>query len=611
MFGRERVGGGFGLGLKVSWALLVSAVVMLGSGTWSAAQAVECMGHAPSNTCFVGQKANQPCMGTEGPDRIVGSPGVDVIYSGGGDDQISSGEGDDLICSGDGDDTINAGPGSDAIDAGAGNDHLDGGSGTDFLRGGKGVNTCVRGENLKGCAGESAQAAAEGKRGKAARKDEREQVVADFEKGQRALAAAKAKTDAASAKARAAARAPSGPRRGVVIDKYNLKKFSNVGGPSITYLISRGLKIEVGPYRRVSMPPPFVAATKRYSRQVTLAADSIHLMGHVAGLPFPSISSKDSQAGTKYVLNSSAAMATDDLDLRNARCRSGSVGVNGQGMRVDRDFKIAHFRRLFFRERLAVAPLPEMPNKDGVRYKEGIHPFSSPFDMRGTIVSMYRYLDPAREDETWMHVPKPKRIRRISQVKRSEALEGQDMDFDSFAGFSGNPASMKWRYLGSKTVLAPFHGTSLPVKWRSGVVDFFHEGAWEPRDVWVVEGLALSRDSAYSRRVLYIDKESYKVAYSEIYDWSGELWKVWVNNHLFAKSPIAGARYPFDYEMGFLASASMIDLKRAHATACGFPSADSVREQGWYINVGDREGTNEGYFDHSGQSTFKFSMPGR
>lgn len=581
------------------------AVLGLSGSAWAA----ECMGHAPTSTCFVGDKANQPCVGGDGADRIVGSPGNDVIDAGGGDDQISSGEGDDFICAGDGDDTINAGPGSDAIDGGAGNDHLDGGSGTDFLRGGKGTNTCVRGENLKGC-GVPDEESDDEKRGKAARRDERERVAQEFEAGQRALAEAREKADVEAAKARAKAkaqaapRAPSGPRRGVVIDKYNLAQFSNVGGPSITYLISRGLKLEVGTYRRVSQPPPFVAATRRYSSQVKLAADSVHLIGHVAGLPFPSISSKDSQAGTKHVLNHAAAMAMDDLDIRNFRCRSGSVGVNGQGMKADRDFKVEHFRRLFFRERLSVAPLPEMPNKDGVRYKEGMQPFSSPFDMRGTLISAFRYLDPAREDDTWMHVSRPKRIRRISQVQRSVAPSGQDMDFDSFAGFSGNPASMKWRYLGVKTILAPFHDTTLPVTWRQGVVDFLHEGSWEPRDVYIVEGLPFSRESAYARRILYIDKESYRIAYSEMYDWGGELWKVWINNHMFAKSPMAGARYAFDYEVGFIPSASMIDLKRAHATACAFPAADTVREQGWYISVGDREGTNEGYFDHQGQSTF-------
>jgi hypothetical protein len=40
----------------------------------------------------------------------------------------------------------------------------------------------------------------------------------------------------------------------------------------------------------------------------------------------------------------------------------------------------------------------------------------------------------------------------------------------------------------------------------------------------------------------------------------------------------------------------MIDMQLEHSTNCALPSAKFPGEQGWYINMGDREGTVEDWF---------------
>jgi hypothetical protein len=156
---------------------------------------------------------------------------------------------------------------------------------------------------------------------------------------------------------------------------------------------------------------------------------------------------------------------------------------------------------------------------------------------------------------------------------------------------------MAWKYLGEKTVLASFHSENLPAKWLPPSGNYMHDDLWEPRDVVIVEGVSKLPQYAYSKRVIYIDKEVTRIPYTDMYDQAGELWKVWVNNYKVAHKPIPTAKYGFDYDVTYNPSITMVDLQLEHATFCALPSATFPREQGWYVNLGEREGAIEDFFD--------------
>jgi hypothetical protein len=389
------------------------------------------------------------------------------------------------------------------------------------------------------------------------------------------------------------------PAAGTLIDRSNLETYVDFLGPSLEWIVERGAVIKVGPYKKVDYPPRFAEATEKYSGQVELAPDATHLRNHVAGLPFSTVDPSDPHAGAKHMFNFNAAIAVDDLDLRNFDCDTGALGKDGDPVRVERHFLIDHIRRLYFRERTIVDPKPEMPNRDAVRYKEALYPLIEPFDLKGTGFTLNRYIDHTRQDDTWLYLPQLRRVRRLSSAQRSDALFGQDTDQDSYAGYAGNPGWFTWKYLGEKTVLGSFHADSIPVKWQEPSGDFLHSSAWEPRKVWVVEGVAKMPQYAYGKRVIYLDQDSYRIPFTDIYDQAGELWKVWVNNFMYATHPFEGAKYGFDYEVSYNPSITMVDMQLEHATYCALPSARFPGEQGWYINLGDAEGTREEYFELS------------
>ncbi|HET9061701.1 MAG TPA: DUF1329 domain-containing protein, partial [Candidatus Binatia bacterium] len=277
-------------------------------------------------------------------------------------------------------------------------------------------------------------------------------------------------------------------------------------------------------------------------------------------------------------------------------CDTGTVGSNGEPLKVERHFLIEHIRRLYFRERLVIDPKPEMPSKDETRYKEALYPIVEPFDLKGTGFTLNRYLDHTRQDDTWLYLPQLRRVRRLSSAQRSDALFGQDTDQDSYAGYAGNVAWMAWKFLGEKTVLGSLHSEHLPVKWQTGSGNYMHDDTWEPREVVIVEGVSKLPQYAYSKRVIYIDKESTRIPYTDMYDQAGELWKIWVNNFKVAQKPIPTAKYGFDYDVTYNPSITMVDMQLVHATHCSLPSSRFESEQGWYVNLGDQEGTTEEYF---------------
>lgn len=389
------------------------------------------------------------------------------------------------------------------------------------------------------------------------------------------------------------------PPAGTVVDRSNLDRYKHLLGPGMIWSVDRGVKLRVVDRKKISFPPPFVEATERLSPQVELSEDRTHLENYVAGLPFPNVSLEDPTVATKLMFNFSSAISVDDSDIRNFDCDTSALGSGGDPARVERHFLIDHIRRLYFTGRLYNDPKPERPNRDSVHFKEALYPLIEPFDLKGTGFTFNRYLDPARQDDTWLYLPQLRRVRRLSSSQRSDALFGQDTDADSYEGYQGNIAWMTWKFLGEKTILGIMHAEHMPVKWGEPSGEFLPDEVWEPRDVWIVEGVSKLPQYAYSARIIYLDKEVYRIPWTDMYDAAGELWKMWVNNYRFATHPQEGAKFGQEFEWGYRPSISMIDVQLEHGTYCALPSHRFPGEQGWYVNLGDDQGTVEEFFDLS------------
>jgi hypothetical protein len=155
---------------------------------------------------------------------------------------------------------------------------------------------------------------------------------------------------------------------------------------------------------------------------------------------------------------------------------------------------------------------------------------------------------------------------------------------------------MEWKLLGEKEMLGVMHAQNFPAKWAAGSANFAFDEVWEKRNVWVLEGTSKLAQYAYSKRILWIDKESYVVLYSDIYDRAGNLWKVWLNDFTFRTAAFPGAAITYPDEQAFLPAIVMVDIQASHATKATLPSNRFPGEQGWYFNQGAKSGTSPEYF---------------
>jgi len=379
------------------------------------------------------------------------------------------------------------------------------------------------------------------------------------------------------------------------ITDQNIDKVKDLVSPGMEWCIKHGWPITINETKRIEWPKAYKEATEKYSSQVKLAENGLSLQGYVAGQPFPNLDPKDPQLAIKIMWNYNYQfLTTDDVDLRNFDADTGSIADHGP-LSVERHFLLDHFRRLFWNGRLYVEPKPEKPNPNGYRAQQGLYPILEPFDLKGVGALGNRYIDPAKQDDSWLYLPSLRRVRRLSTAQRSDALFGQDTDVDSYFGYAGHIAWMDWKFLGEKEVLASFHGQHFPVKWDDKV-DWAFNDVWEKRKVYVVEGVSKLPQYAYSKRVLYIDKEAWIMPFTDIYDRSGELWKIWINNFSFRKHAEGANVIDYPDEMGFLPAIVMVDMQLEHATKASLPSPRFPGEQGWYYHQGEKAGVTDDWF---------------
>ena len=390
--------------------------------------------------------------------------------------------------------------------------------------------------------------------------------------------------------------ARAGVAPGDTITEQNVDKVKELVSPGLEWCIRHGWPITVAEPQRIEWPKAYREATEKYSGQVKMAPDGLMLQNYVAGQPFANLDPKDPQFAIKIMFNYDYNFfVTDDVDLRNFDADTGAIADHGP-MTIERHFLLDHFRRLFWNGRLYVDPKPEKPNPNGYRAQQGLYPILEPFDLKGVGALGNRYTSPDKQDDSWLYLPSLRRVRRLSTAQRSDALFGQDTDVDSYYGYSGHVAWMDFKFLGERDLLSSYHGTSFPVKWDEKV-DWAFNDTWEKRKVYVVEGISKLPQYAYGKRVIFIDKEAWVIPFSDIYDRSGELWKIWINNMTFRNKAFDGANV-IDYgeERGFIPAIVMVDMQLEHATKASLPSPRFPGEQGWYFNQGEKAGVTDDWF---------------
>jgi len=400
----------------------------------------------------------------------------------------------------------------------------------------------------------------------------------------------------------------AGVNPGDTITKDQAGKVADLVSPGNLILVKQGMTMKIVPTERLEWPPPYKAATEKYSAQVQLARDGT-LKNYAAGLPFPLVDANDSQAALKVMWNFSyRPLYTDDAVSKNveiASYRPGSTPAD----------PVAHFtigNVGFYNNtgRTEVNPIPTNPEATtaGIRYRFGAYPFLEPSEMRGFGFIRYRSIDPKIEDNSWMLNPRSRRVTRASASELSDVLGisqpgagagagaatyASNLDPDSFFGFAAKIENFNYKFLGEKPMLAVVNAENSPAKAcpSDGGRTICPEN-WEMRQLYVIEADAkqtsmLGSGVSIPKRIFYVDSEGWFITASDQYDRDGKLWKTIATFNAYRDRPVPDARVAiWPFKRMFQTALADEDIGTGFSTVVLSPGVETEEHESWYINMG-------------------------
>ncbi len=296
---------------------------------------------------------------------------------------------------------------------------------------------------------------------------------------------------------------------GLMIDKTNAQVAREVLPPELLDHVSAGeFSFAVQETTDTPLRKEYIDATLANVGKATIGGST--LRDYVAGLPFPLIDPQDPQAGLKGAWNYRYRDRGDSVQYwPTNEHRTGSGAVERS-----ESFYIA---MSFIPHRPDPAKNP--PDTEEVFSKRYMR-MVAPSDAEGRQIISLTYEDDTRLDDQWFYDPRTRRVRKSVYNPFESPGNGQLLSEDT-SGFNGYLHLYEWKYLGEKIVLAPS-----PV--RSAEPTLGGKGNWYPVDPWelrkavVLEAKSDLSHPLYSRRLLYLDAQTYNNLYTFAYDRDGK-----------------------------------------------------------------------------------------
>lgn len=370
-----------------------------------------------------------------------------------------------------------------------------------------------------------------------------------------------------------------GLEAGMTLNADNIAQFPDVIDPEMAAAIARGdVQIKVGATSSFDLHPNYVKATRDNAGGVSLGEQVGEINGWVAGRPFVAEPSMDDpRAGEKLAWNykygynwgDNAAIYPFYWKYRNMD--SGDV---------ERTLKF-NFHFLNYKGRVNQDPLPNIEPNPSDLYRSIYVQVLDPYDVKNTQLLIQRNSDDLKRDNAWLYLGFQRRVRRLATGQVTDAFLGSDLMIEDFEGYNGRVSDMQWVYKGTKNVLLPFYNhndMALDTETHSDsdgyqVVAFAGKGGcypeveWQLRKAYVVEAIPVDSNHPTSKRVFYMDAQTFTIPRTNIYDRAGNLWKKWIigqahPDHHLPKNKGSGVSIDDAF--------AMVDIQASHCTTGQF-----------------------------------------
>ena len=369
-----------------------------------------------------------------------------------------------------------------------------------------------------------------------------------------------------------------GVQPGLVLNQGNIGQFEHIVDPAMAQHIKDGwVELTVGETTSFDLHPNYIKATVDHLNEVELGSTPGEINNFVAGRPFVGEPDpNDPRAGEKlawnykYGYNWGDNAAIYPFYWRYRDMKSG---------KIEREIKF-NFHFLNYKHRVNQDPVPEIQPNPADLFRAIYVEVLEPYDVKNTQLLIHRYEDDLKRDNAWLYLGFQRRVRRLATGQITDSFLGADLMIEDFEGYNGRISDMKWTYKGTVNILQPFYNhndMALTGEFNDPegyqFVDFAGQGGcfpkitWQLRKTYVLEAEPVDPNHPISKRIHYVDAQTFTLPRTVIYDRKGDLWKSWMigqahPDHHLAKNK--GTGVSIDDNFG------MMDVQAMHCTTGQF-----------------------------------------
>ena len=300
-------------------------------------------------------------------------------------------------------------------------------------------------------------------------------------------------------------------------------------------------KMEVYPTRRSAVFPDWLyEETKKNATRVNLTENGSGFTGTVRGFPFPI-----PKNGREAMWNHMARYFTKGL----RGYVNHAVTTKGGDYVIERaKFEIA------FHYNHPDTTLENFDNKNLYVLRKVVAPASKAGDANLLHVPMDRSVG---DTVVYVYNPGQRKVHRIGEIGYDNPAQDGLMTHDQIDMFNGPMDRYQFKLLGKREIYVPYNTYRLYSKdvEYDELIDKGHIDQdfvrYELHRMWVVEATRLPDvKHIYSKRVFYIDEDSWLILLQDIYDDRGEFWRTAITHALtYYNVPLVGNTVQVHYDL--------------------------------------------------------------